>query len=73
MSTDNYFRSIRGPVILLALGVLMLLDHVDRIGFGQTWPVLIVIFGLLVLAERLTQPPRAPQPPAPYNPGGYQS
>ena len=73
MNRDSYFRSIRGPVILFTLGVLMLLDHRDTIDFGRTWPVLIVVFGALALAERLASSPEPPQPPGPYTGGGFQS
>ncbi|MEZ5355018.1 MAG: hypothetical protein R2762_20470 [Bryobacteraceae bacterium] len=78
MNTDSYFRSIRGPVMLMTLGILMMFDHADSFPIGNTWPVLVVVFGLLVLAERLTQPARPPmgpppQPPAPFTPGGFES
>ncbi len=70
--TESYFRSIRGPVLLLVLGTLMLLDHIGSFGFGHTWPVLLVVLGLLVLAERLTQSPPPHQSPTTYT-GGPQS
>ena len=79
--SSAYVRAIRGPVFLIVLGVLMLLDHRTDFGFWQTWPLLLVTGGLLVLAERAAirenpWTPAAPQaaPPAPatinYRPFG---
>jgi Domain of unknown function (DUF5668) len=52
MSSSAYIRAIRGPVLLIVLGVLMLADHRGSFSFWQTWPLLLVTAGLLVLAER---------------------
>jgi hypothetical protein len=46
--------AIRGPVMLAALGLLMAADQSDRIGIDRTWPLLMVLFGLLKLASYLT-------------------
>jgi hypothetical protein len=77
MNTDSYFQAIRGPAILLTLGILMLLDHRDAVSFHLTWPALVIVYGLLVLAERLTRtappPPFPPAPPPFTGTGGYQS
>jgi hypothetical protein len=51
--TDNYFRSLRGPLLLMTLGILMMLDHRDKIGIGDSWPILLMVFGLMILLERL--------------------
>ena len=79
MNNSAYIRAIRGPVLLIVLGVLMLLDHRTELSFWQTWPLLLVTGGLLVLAERaairenpwtapaagagFTPPPSSPPPP----------
>jgi Domain of unknown function (DUF5668) len=52
MNSSAYIRAIRGPVLLIVLGVLMLADHRGSFSFWQTWPLLLVTAGLLVLAER---------------------
>lgn len=55
--------SLIGPVILIALGVMFLLDQfIPGWGIGRTWPVLLVIVGVLKLLGS-TRPPRAPQGP----------
>jgi hypothetical protein len=64
-------RSLRGPVTLITLGTLFALQNFTPYGFDQTWPVLLIVFGLLSLLGRsvTAQPPAAPplyawQPPA---------
>ena len=44
--------SIRGPIMLIALGTLFAVDHLGAYEFCQTWPVLIILFGVLKLIER---------------------
>lgn len=53
--------AIRGPVVLITLGVLFLVDHFGPYRFSQTWPVLVIVYGLLKLLERTGErrPPRA--------------
>jgi hypothetical protein len=45
--------AVRGPVLLIALGLLMAADQLDRMSFSRTWPVLLILFGLFKLAEHL--------------------
>ncbi len=52
MSSAAYIRAIRGPVLLIVLGALMLADHHTEMSFWRTWPLLLVAAGALVLAER---------------------
>jgi hypothetical protein len=65
-------RAVRGPIMLVTFGVLMALNHTEKIGFERSWPVLIIVYGLLKLAERALGRP-LPQPyPAPgYAPPQY--
>ena len=87
MNTNNVslWRSIRGPVMLVTLGTLFLIDHSGGVSFTRTWPVLLIVFGLLTLIGRgarpVAPPPAAPwnppasAPPPPYDyaaPGGYR-
>ncbi len=52
-----------GPVILITLGAMFLLDQfIPGWGIGRTWPVLLVIIGVLKLVDS-TRPPRAPEGP----------
>lgn len=45
-------RAIRGPVTMIVLGILFLIDHLDYYSFRQTWPVLLIVMGLLTLGAR---------------------
>jgi hypothetical protein len=58
-------RAIRGPVTLITVGVLFALNNFTPYQFHQTWPVLLIVFGLLTLLRRGTEPPR-PQAAPPY-------
>ena len=76
-NSHSTIRAIRGPVTLITIGVLFALNNFTRYGFDQTWPVILIVFGLLSLLRRGTQPtvaaPNMPPPP-PYSyppPGGY--
>jgi hypothetical protein len=60
MNDSNLLRAIRGPVTLITLGVLFAVDHMTRFSFWQTWPVLLIVFGLLSLAGRSPRPAEAP-------------
>ena len=42
-------RSIKGPVIMITIGVLFAVDRFTDYHFHQTWPVLLIVVGLLQL------------------------
>jgi hypothetical protein len=73
----SVIRAIRGPITLITLGVLFVLQNFTRFGFDQTWPVLLIVFGLLSLMQRGAAPPAPPPampvPPAsrPFTATGY--
>ena len=54
-------RGVFGGAILVTLGILFLLDEYGGPDFDQTWPVLLIVFGLLSLARRGVE--RTPPPP----------
>ena len=67
-------RAIRGPVTLITVGVLFALNNFTAYGFEKTWPVLLIVFGLLSLLRRGMEPVPAPPPTAPFAyppPGSY--
>lgn len=43
-------RAITGPIILITIGVLFAFDRFTEFRFSQTWPVLLIVVGLLKLA-----------------------
>jgi len=44
-------RRLMGPAILITLGVLFLLDSVSRVGFGRTWPAILLVIGVVKLIQ----------------------
>jgi uncharacterized membrane protein HdeD (DUF308 family) len=43
---------LMGPVVLITLGALFLLDKfVSGVSFKQLWPALLIVIGLVKLAE----------------------
>jgi len=75
-------RAIRGPIILITVGVLFALQSFNIYGFDQTWPVLLIVIGLLSLCGRALPGQPGPgsnqgvPPPPNYNwpppAGGYR-
>ena len=46
-------RAIRGPILLITLGLLFTADYFYGYPFHRTWPVLLIVFGILKLLERM--------------------
>jgi len=83
-------RGLMGPVIVIAIGILFLLHqvHGGNLDFGNTWPAILVLIGVLLLASSLAPreghietpatalppvPPTSTVPPAPpQTPYGQQ-
>jgi hypothetical protein len=70
-------QGLMGPAVLVTLGSLFMLESLDGPGFGRTWPVLLLVIGLIKLLcgnapRRLDyQPPMPPAgPPANTPPEG---
>ena len=57
--------AIRGPIILIAVGVLFALQHFTSYDFGRTWPLLLILFGVLKLLERVVDRDGKPGPNTP--------
>jgi hypothetical protein len=45
-------RRLRGPAFLLLVGITALLNQWDVLSFGRSWPLYLILFGLMSLAER---------------------
>ena len=63
---DSLAHALRGPLTLITVGVLFAVNNFTPYGFDKTWPVILIVFGLLTLVGRGIAPvePPAPQPPA---------
>ena len=82
-SDRSLVSAIRGPITLITVGVLFALNNFTPFQFHQTWPVLLIVFGLLSLLRRSVEPPAVspagyPQTAPPYfpppstSPGSYR-
>jgi hypothetical protein len=47
-------RAIRGPIMLITIGVLFALDHMTEFAIWRTWPAILIVLGLLSLGDRFT-------------------
>ena len=56
MASNELVGAVRGPIILITVGTLFALDHFTPWGFQQTWPVLLIVLGLLTLLGRMSRP-----------------
>lgn len=64
-------RSLMGPAVLITIGLLFLLDHLGIWSFGRGIPVLLIVIGLVQVAQRSMPSTGHVQPP-PYYPPGAQ-
>ena len=67
-------RSIKGPVIMITVGVLFAVDRFTGYHFHQTWPVLLIVIGFMqLLGGRRRRadyyPSPGPPPAGAYPPG----
>jgi hypothetical protein len=53
IGNPSLLRSIRGPVMLVTLGTLFMIDHTGGASFHRTWPVLLIVLGVMWLGEHL--------------------
>ena len=66
LASYDFVQAIRGPIMLIALGTLVALDYFQGLSFSRrTWPILLIVFGVLKLIERAGRPPEVPLPPYP--------
>ncbi|MBI4462197.1 MAG: hypothetical protein HY653_04750 [Acidobacteria bacterium] len=50
-------RGLLAPVVLISIGVLFLIGElVPRLDFGDLWPVLLIVIGVMKLLEYSASP-----------------
>ncbi len=42
-------NALRGPIILITVGVLFVLHNFTRFSFAETWPAILIVVGALSL------------------------
>jgi hypothetical protein len=62
-------RGLMGPAILMTLGAQFLLNNLDIISFGRTLPVLLIVVGVVLAAQRSAHNSGEVYPPPP--PAGF--
>ena len=55
-----FLQAIRGPVLLITIGILFALEQAGVIAFTRTWPLILIVVGLMKLLERVAAPPVIP-------------
>jgi len=58
-------RSLVGPVVLITVGILSLIESLNGPGWHRTWPLLLLAIGITKLLESKTPPPPLPPGPGP--------
>jgi hypothetical protein len=64
-------RRVRGPAFLVLFGITALLNQFDILSFGQSWPLYLILAGLLSLAERAAFQGDLPPYPGAGQPAAY--
>jgi hypothetical protein len=66
MSRYMMIRRLRGPAFLLLVGVIALLAQAHILGWSKSWPLYLILAGVLQLAERTALAAEGGYPPSPY-------
>lgn len=54
--TAALMGALRGPLMLMTLGGLLTAHRFTDVTFGKTWPVLLIVFGVMKLLQRMIGP-----------------
>jgi len=49
-------QAIRGPVLLITVGALFAIHQAGLLSFSRTWPLIIIVIGIMKLLERAFSP-----------------
>jgi hypothetical protein len=52
-----YAQAIRGPILLITVGILFAIHQAGILAFSRTWPLIIIMIGVMKLIERMVAPP----------------
>jgi hypothetical protein len=62
-------QAVRGPIMLITIGALFAMHQAGILSFSRTWPLILIVLGVMKLIERMAAP-RVPYPP-PYGQPPY--
>ena len=53
MTVDNrvLYNAIQGPVLMITVGTLFALDQYGLLQFRESWPVILIVVGVLQLTR----------------------
>jgi hypothetical protein len=72
MNQYYFLQRIQGPALLLTFGIAALLNEWDILSFGRSWPLYLIVLGVLKLAQRAALAHAEPPPGYPgYQPATY--
>nr|ADC35780.1 hypothetical protein [uncultured bacterium 282] len=62
------FSALRGSIWVILVGVMFLLSSLNILSWGSSWPLFIIVAGVMILAEKtvynqVSMPPAYPMPP----------
>jgi Domain of unknown function (DUF5668) len=66
-----FAQAVRGPILLITLGLLFSAHQAGIVSFARTWPLILIVIGVMKLIERMVAQPVAPhfvQPSGPQPP-----
>jgi Domain of unknown function (DUF5668) len=69
MNSWLLIRRLRGPAFLILVGITALLNQWGVLSFSRSWPLYLILAGVIGLAERaaiIAAPPVPPAYPRPY-------
>ena len=69
MNQYMLLRRMFWPIMLLVFGVTAILNEYTGIGYDKSWPIYVIAWGILKLAENAILAQNPPPAPPPY--GGY--
>ena len=69
MNQYLFLSRIQGPALLLTFGVCAALDQWHILRFGKSWPLYLIVLGLIKLAQRAALATAEPPVYPGYGPG----
>lgn len=66
--TALFAQAIRGPILLITIGILFAIHQAGGIPISRTWPLIIIVVGVMKLIERTAAPGVTFPPPPPGGP-----